>query len=82
MPKAKSKITVYNEVSFEAGYTKGLNVSKKLIDNILMHNPSKVKFIERIAFLFGGEYEVYSRLHREIINDIDRSIDNLTNDLP
>jgi len=78
MPR-KSKVQMEDE--FKDGYSSGMEAVKRIIDNHLMHRPTPPTMLECFAFLLNPSL-TYARIHRELIEDIDRSIDNLTNDLP
>ena len=76
MPKKKSQPNEGLE-----NYAKGMEATKLIIDNHLMHRPTSPTILECFAFLLNPSL-TYARIHRELIEDIDRSIDALTNDLP
>jgi hypothetical protein len=70
------------EDQFYAGVERGLKGAQKVVDDHLLHSPRPIPFIERIAFIFGGEVELLSRLHRDISSDIELKISTLSNDMP
>ena len=76
MPKKKSQSNEGLE-----NYAKGMEATKRIIDNHLLHRPTPPTMLECLAFLLNPSM-TYARIHRELIEDIDRSIESLTNDLP